>query len=222
MEDNFNPRTPCGVRPRPIWIGCWPKHISIHAPLAGCDIQMCLRETDSRISIHAPLAGCDTSAPGAPGHATHFNPRTPCGVRRPKRCAKGNPQQFQSTHPLRGATSPLFSSSVIFCISIHAPLAGCDVFALLAVQIYTHFNPRTPCGVRPLVHHVGSDLDLFQSTHPLRGATILVAIGIHGRHISIHAPLAGCDPWGGLPGRIPGEDFNPRTPCGVRRSRRQR
>ena len=38
--------------------------------------------------------------------------------------------------------------------------------------------------------------------------------------ISIHAPLAGCDVRRGQPGAV-SEDFNPRTPCGVRLSGRR-
>ena len=35
-------------------------------------------------------------------------------------------EQFQSTHPLRGATIVLITVDKIIEISIHAPLAGCD------------------------------------------------------------------------------------------------
>ena len=56
-------------------------------------------------------------------------------------------------------------------ISIHAPLAGCDPSTL-----------RTGCS------HI-----LFQSTHPLRDATIQCICGDSNQRISIHAPLAGCD-----------------------------
>ena len=85
-----------------------------------------------------------------------------------------------------------------------------------------------------------ADGQKFQSTHPLRGATIPT---LHSRRvtayfnprtpcgvrliwtlhnctpagISIHAPLAGCDHWLGLL-RYKDPNFNPRTPCGVRRS----
>ena len=56
-------------------------------------------------------------------------------------------------------------------ISIHAPLAGCDS------RMMSSITSGMP----------------FQSTHPLRGAT-LDALGIeYVRQISIHAPLAGCD-----------------------------
>ena len=37
-----------------------PEPISIHAPLAGCDVLTLLgMNGKKRISIHAPLAGCD-------------------------------------------------------------------------------------------------------------------------------------------------------------------
>ena len=123
---------------------------------------------------------------------------------------------FQSTHPLRGATSAAFYPLPVSGISIHAPLAGCD----------------------PGQGLLKGRRNIFQSTHPLRGATLHK----YGKGayflISIHAPLAGCDPatnkgrWRliyfnprtpcgvRLPGRIhktiAGNNFNPRTPCGVR------
>ena len=55
----------------------------------------------------------------------------------------------------------------------------------------------------------------FQSTHPARGATVLIARpGIHPL-ISIHAPREGCDRRSGR--RFPcRRNFNPRTPRGVR------
>ena len=103
---------------------------------------------------------------------------------------------FQSTHPVRGATPHhgfLWRGCVI---SIHAPRAGCD-------------NPL--CDL--LIEHV-----VFQSTHPVRGATQLREYRRCRGNISIHAPRAGCDRNGG---RFSGirYNFNPRTPCGVRRGR---
>ncbi|EEG30517.1 hypothetical protein CLOSTMETH_01858 [[Clostridium] methylpentosum DSM 5476] len=79
-------------------------------------------------------------------------------------------------------------------ISIHAPLVGSDLSAKAAHPGRIYFNPRSPCGERPLcppikkplegisIHAplVGSDADnifhhissiLFQSTLPLWGAT---------------------------------------------------
>ena len=79
----------------------------------------------------------------------------------------------------------------------------------------TDFNPRTPCGVRRSRTENLERRNAFQSTHPLRGATICFE-SLPLRHdISIHAPLAGCDPSPNPPAATR-HYFNPRTPCGVR------
>ena len=105
---------------------------------------------------------------------THnFNPRTPCGVRLTGPALPSRALLFQSTHPLRGATPPRSPGSAAM----------------------SNFNPRTPCGVRR--HDVQQTVQvfLFQSTHPLRGAT---------RPTRVMLPFVR-------------RNFNPRTPCGVRR-----
>ena len=146
--------------------------------------------------------------------------------------------KFQSTHPLRGATYTGIIRRAGKEISIHAPLAGCDRRKDTRYRGCGDFNPRTPCGVRPeiLIPEVilenfnprtpcGVRLGLlafkrvfakFQSTHPLRGATILPSDSVATRAISIHAPLAGCDGSSEKASKMP-LNFNPRTPCGVRR-----
>ena len=123
----FNPRTPCGARHRVRTSSSSSNPISIHAPLAGRDSKRHRRPHRSCISIHAPLAGRDQlpisvsmvemisiHAPLAgrdlasscflPQHP-HFNPRTPCGARLWDNGAQITAVQFQSTHPLRGATT---------------------------------------------------------------------------------------------------------------------
>ena len=109
---------------------------------------------------------------------------------------------FQSTHPLRGATRRSTSKLQVSIISIHAPLAGCDKIQATKIRLSRYFNPRTPCGVRPflsavlLVYSV-----LFQSTHPLRGATCQHHHD-HRKHLfqSTH-PLRGATevPWFNVP-----------------------
>ena len=116
---------------------------------------------------------------------------------------------------------------------------GCDQgLAPQRDHLSGDFNPRTPCGVRLTLAIDSPRESIFQSTHPVWGAT-------HGRHspiqladefqsthpvwgatqgpagpqgpkgISIHAPRVGCDQ--GNRRQPPGRsDFNPRTPCGVR------
>ncbi len=170
--DYFNPRTPCGVR-----LPCtaqeqlaW-KFQSTH-PLRGATIHVMQTKSPLFISIHAPLAGCDP--------------------------------------PRRGDTQTRG-------ISIHAPLAGCDRSSIRNSPPYRDFNPRTPCGVRPRVYSntyrksrisihaplAGCDggkpaprprLNVFQSTHPLRGATQIFTFCDVFRAFQSTHPLRGATP----------------------------
>ena len=102
--------------------------ISIHAPHAGSDLRRQLRrrlrpyfnprspcgerlehreldDDDVVISIHAPHAGSDTHAAVSHDSMVDFNPRSPCGERLPMPPAFTVELQFQSTLPMRGATS---------------------------------------------------------------------------------------------------------------------
>ena len=124
-------------------------------------------------------------------------------------------QKFQSTHPLRGATAAPVDFTTPAEISIHAPLAGCDLLQKKISFRALNFNPRTPCGVRRTRTRYPVCVSTFQSTHPLRGATDGVIHFILAADISIHAPLAGCDAQASL-GVASSGNFNPRTPCGVR------
>ena len=80
--------------------------------------------------------------------------------------------QFQSTHPVRGATlQEQADAKKQEDISIHAPRAGCDPKPCRGSSGARNFNPRTPCGVRRGAAHLISGVGAFQSTHPVRGAT---------------------------------------------------
>ena len=167
--------------------------ISIHAPLAGCDAIARRLRAARRISIHAPLAGCDRCG-SQQGHGRdHFNPRTPCGVRHAVEEVSPSAREFQSTHPLRGATTPKLLQSRNCRFQSTHPLRGATVSVCLGVKDLQHFNPRTPCGVRLHAGNAACFSLLFQSTHPLRGATTSFPLMIYFPSISIHAPLAGCD-----------------------------
>jgi len=100
---------------------------------------------------------------------------------------------FQSTHPVRGATREAAERWLVRMVSIHAPRAGCDASVQLPggrwlVSIHA---PRAGCDVSTGV--VWDD----------------------DGDVSIHAPRAGCDRRRGKQGGPP-RCFNPRTPCGVR------
>ena len=124
--------------------------------------------------------------------------------------------EFQSTHPMRDATKNGKKGAVYNAISIHASHAGCDQSRdsiwLFPKKISIHashagcdvmtgsynetlsdFNPRIPCGMRPVVLGILPRCILFQSTHPMRDATPKYAFIDSIPIISIHASHAGCD-----------------------------
>ena len=216
LPGNFNPRTPCGVRHADNKRHERAEYISIHAPLAGCDRLQAAGWREGGISIHAPLAGCDS--PPAHGalfvdisihaplagcdniqcvfavSACYFNPRTPCGVRRRLSASATPPDNHFNPRTPCGVRRAKSTPAIFFVpISIHAPLAGCDVRSSVFSTSSSNFNPRTPCGVRPFIPNLIALIFVFQSTHPLRGAT--------GRGAITASAL---------------DHFNPRTPCGVR------
>ena len=102
---DFNPRTPHGVR---LYYKSWEAKapgISIHAPLTGCDYDPC-RLPSGRADFNPRTPhGVRPALMGSIASTTcYFNPRTPHGVR-------------LSIHP---------TETTVQNISIHAPLTGCD------------------------------------------------------------------------------------------------
>ena len=148
---------------------------------------------------------------------SNFNPRPPCGGR------QGLPAKipliwiFQSTSPVRGTTKNTGGSGGVSKISIHVPRAGDDCAAPpLKGGCAFDFNPRPPCGGRPMRLSRPLPKKIFQSTSPVRGTTAMSRYSPSKRKISIHVPRAGDD-------RVliyqakKLDDFNPRPPCGGRR-----
>ena len=150
----------------------------------------------AKISIHAPLAGCDGEATPPPQNRRHFNPRTPCGVR-PGYSARGH--------------SPRTDFNPRTPCGVRRPGRTLSTISL------DNFNPRTPCGVR-------HDADLFerfaakfQSTHPLRGATVTAGEATPPQQFQSTHPLRGAT-FLQRCAACHARYFNPRTPCGVRRN----
>ncbi len=141
-------------------------------PLRGATFCPLAVFASSTISIHAPLAGSDLLVGAGVALWT----------------------LFQSTLPLRGATYIYNLFPVEHYISIHAPLAGSDFVHFNHPPLPNNFNPRSPCGERRVAFYdfaqatdfnprspcgerrVDFSLCLkaleFQSTLPLRGATV--------------------------------------------------
>ena len=100
-------------------------------------------------------------------------------------------------------------------ISIHAPRVGSDVVHDFILVYLKDFNPRSPCGERPLVkfnafysdnfnprspcgerrenHPNYGKCGRFQSTLPVWGATSAKERSSEPSRISIHAPRVGSD-----------------------------
>lgn len=78
-------------------------------------------------------------------------------------------------------------------LSFAAPLAGRDAISSAITGVYTPFQSTHPLRGATVGSIYMSVNSTFQSTHPLRGATLCTGIALEVSH-----------------------NFNPRTPCGVR------
>ena len=171
-KDDFNPRTPCGMRhhdPDAVASFC---QISIHAPLAGCDAERrSMYYKLLSISIHAPLAGCDKYERSGLLFEKHFNPRTPCGMRRVPPLSRALGAAFQSTHPLRDATSTIQRLTMAQGFQSTHPLRDATCCILCCI-LFQKFQSTHPLRDATLPHAIVNGLcTIFQSTHPLRDAT---------------------------------------------------
>ena len=126
----------------------------------------------------------------------HFNPRAPCGARR----------------------NTFLRSPQIPSISIHAPHAGRDDRRVRAMRFPRHFNPRAPCGARQPYHFSNEADMLFQSTRPMRGATLVRYYGPdYDNLFQSTRPMRGATSDGAFSVHTR-KYFNPRAPCGARLS----
>ncbi len=160
-------------------------------PMRGATLPTDVHAGKLIISIHAPHAGSDVYFLAYQKMILiYFNPRSPCGER------------------LKAADVEIENK-----ISIHAPHAGSDLALTPICWIYLYFNPRSPCGERPIhcgadypafisIHapHAGSDLWgiiitsrclRFQSTLPMRGATVRHGITLEELAFQSTLPMRG-------------------------------
>ena len=141
-------------------------------PVRGATEAMAAQEARLVVSIHAPRAGRDSASNSSASRSL----------------------AFQSTRPVRGATVLICIDVHLVLVSIHAPHAGRDnccncCCATGGVSIHaprvgrdlwtarprrwtSSFNPRAPCGARRLFNKTYLGKEQFQSTRPVRGATM--------------------------------------------------
>ena len=146
---NFNPHSPCGERPSPPAPSTRRANFNPHSP---CGERPCWNIR--------PNAG------------SYFNPHSTCEERLKPDLSVLKDMQFQSTLPLRGATSEAVRYELAKLISIHTPLAGSD-------------SANTP--PKP-------EKDTFQSTLPLRGATRVTSGQTPEHQFQSTLPLRGATP----------------------------
>ena len=96
--------------------------ISIHAPREGGDRDFKSMDKRVVISIHAPREGGD-----------YFTPARAALT-----------MSFQSTPPVKGATTFDIQVDDITGISIHAPREGGDPTPIHITNVLNYFNPRPP------------------------------------------------------------------------------
>ena len=192
---NFNPRPPCGRRPTEkrqsgsiVWI-------STHVPRAGDD------RTRRRCSWW-PLK--------------YFNPRPPCGRRPSAPPHSRRPDAFQPTSPVRETTAHQDAIDRDGAISTHVPRAGDDFETAARQTSPGNFNPRPPCGRRPVGRTKCRRVRLFQPTSPVRETTISRLSPVRLSSYFNPRPPCGRRPDKGTQGGQGAADFNPRPPCGRR------
>ena len=149
------------------------KEISILAVLADRDFSFRAYSIPVMISILAVLADRDFTADLTPLNLEDFNPRGPCGPRRPVAVTPTVAAKFQSSRSLWTATKPLHSRSVAFLISILAVLADRDLLKYetakgRAERFQSSRSLRTATRSTSPITAMES---LFQSSRSLRTAT---------------------------------------------------
>ena len=147
--------------------------ISIHAPRAGSDIGMEEATHFSEISIHAPRAGSDARFRCFLLLCQNFNPRSPCGERPTRAIVLASILLFQSTLPVRGATSsPRKRLTYAMIFQSTLPVRGATMPSGSNSVPLPLFQSTLP--VRGATMTLGKAISwkIFQSTLPVRGATI--------------------------------------------------
>ena len=124
----FNPHSPCGERLRLLYFPTPPTLISIHTPHAGSDRNQGYSPAFFPISIHTPHAGSD----GCKAPCCH------CICR------------FQSTLPMRGATTAIGSLQFLLIFQSTLPMRGATLlpvllFLPLPISIHTPHAGSDPC-----------------------------------------------------------------------------
>ena len=156
------------------------------------DIHAVAGTLQTPISIHALRKESDPGTLRLTKRSKNFNPHSPCGERRHQHLQRARTQDFNPHSPCGERPPPWPSRHAPYDFNPHSP-CGERRNAYGRPTISKYFNPHSPCGERQEILSSTFEMDEFQSTLPLRGATG------HTRH----HPNIPCY-------------FNPHSPCGER------
>ena len=146
----------------------------------------------------------------------NFNPRAPYGARHNDQVTKVINRLFQSTRPIRGATSKGISIAFDFNrFQSTRPIRGATWGHRIDISIIWDFNPRAPYGARQSVLYGIIEISNFNPRAPYGARLILYRVLCLRHPISIHAPHTGRD-LTRLVLDTNRQNFNPRAPYGAR------
>ena len=198
FNTDFNPRAPYGARPvNGVYPG-FQHRFQSSRPIRGATTDNTVNPQLFIISILAPHTGRDLKEfSDSRRDQTAFQSSRPIRGATGRRNKQGVSSRFQSSRPIRGATAGLERYLYLRLFQSSRPIRGAT-FAL-----------SRPCGN-----------DVFQSSRPIRGATgVKVLLRYFLTNFNPRAPY-------GARRRIivitgaPGTDFNPRAPYGARQQSR--
>ena len=188
-------------------------------PLAGRDRRHAHRDRGrSRISIHAPHAGRDLRAACIFLDGERFQSTRPMrGATSKYGTDTDYDIKFQSTRPARGATiKPVMRAAGVTYFNPRAPRgARQDCTATRLAQ--RHFNPRAPRGARPASFPLLRQLLDFNPRAPRGARRKLLLVGLNSMPFQSTRPARGATITSDR-GREEQLHFNPRAPRGARLS----
>ena len=195
-----------------------PRHMDFNprAPYGARRNIRCERVELVEFQSTRPIRGATPRCPGACPWPPYFNPRAPYGARHGQKLDKLKVSDFNPRAPYGARRSHGSQSFPKISISIHAPHTGRDGHQITSLSqfIISIHAPHT--GRDDSESYVAAEVLAFQSTRPIRGATVPAFAVSAVPDISIHAPHTGRD-YMATPARLPSvRYFNPRAPYGAR------
>ena len=169
----FNPRPPCGGRPR-----------SSRNP--GRDWKW--------FQSAPPVRGATSPRPVSTTPSSRFNPRPPCGGRLRERSDVRAQREFQSAPPVRGATLEFGEDGDQYLFQSAPPVRGATETWSCGRRKSLCFNPRPPCGGRLRTSSpCRAPPRSFNPRPPCGGRLPMRLRGPASSTVSIRAPRAGGD-----------------------------